>query len=157
MGDPLKLKFDYSFKKLADATDKQAAKMLNKIAAAAREDIKQGTRAGLDVRNQPFEPLADSTKKSKRRRGKRIRPLFDENVMVRGTKVTQRAKKADLTAIVEPGRNIRKRGVVIPALHDFGDGRLPQRAWFGLSKRVGKKISEILSKGGQEWIKSGKR
>lgn len=100
--------------------------------------IRTRTEKGLDVNNNSFEKYADSTIKMKKKNGASTKVnLKDRSVMLRS--LTYGA----ITNGIKVYLNNRQS---IGSYHQYGDGNLPKREWFGLNKITENKIiSDIFS------------
>ena len=122
---------------------------VNIAADIIKADIRQGIHRGNDINGNPFERLADSTIRSKRLKGSKKpgKALWDKGIM-KEVYVKPRATKASPTAEIQVpiGRGKAKKGrrTEVAAYHNIGDG-VPKREWFGVGKRVKKKLDKELN------------
>ena len=130
----------FNFKKLAKKIDKRVAMGLTMLAKDLNKDIQENLDKGLDVKNKPFDPLAESTGNKrmfkqgyyKRKGGGSI---LNYTGNMRKTKVTPAKPGPVPIATVEmTGKN--KKGQHYGAFHNKGGKNLPKRKWFGMTKNM---------------------
>ena len=116
---------------------------VNIVADIIKLDIINGVRQGTDINGSPFQPLAESTIRQKRKKGKPDAPLIATGQM-HEVYIKPRAKKGKEIAGVQvpKGRDGVNR-IVVGDIHNKGIG-LPKREWFGISKTALKKIDKSL-------------
>ena len=120
-------------------------------------DIRQGIQRGLDINDNTFIRLKDSTVRSKRKKGSKnpSKPLWDEGIMKEvyvkplATKAKPRAK---IRAPKGKGRTSR---VKVGIIHNTGDG-VPKRQWFGIGSRVAAKLDKAMKLQLKEKLKIGR-
>jgi len=116
---------------------------LNIIGRMVREDHTKRLQRGVDVNGNQMTPLADAT--IERKGFNQI--LWDTGQM--GNLVIDKADKTNQTVVIHPGAK-RKRGKVtsqdIGGFHQRGyePNNLPQRKWFGISKRAEAKAIKMI-------------
>tara|TARA_B110000196_G_C20843001_1_gene519170 strand:+ start:75 stop:518 length:444 start_codon:yes stop_codon:yes gene_type:complete len=116
-------------------------KVLNDIADVFVKDIKNGIEnLSEDINGVGFTPLSTFTKNYKNKKGYSYpsKPLYAEGKM-KNVYVKQRATQTKKEAIV--ASNERDRAG-IGAKHQEGKD-VPQRQWFGISKRTNKPITKV--------------
>lgn len=118
-------------------------KVINDIADIAVKDIKDGiVKHQEDIKGVSFTPLKPATKKLKRAKGYAYpeKPLYAKGRM-KNVYVKKRATQNKAEAVI--GTNERDRPG-IGAIHQEGTDNIPQRQWFGLSKRTKSPINTAV-------------
>ena len=128
---------------------------VNIAAQMITKDIIDGIGSGKDIDGRAFHPLAESTKRQKKRRGYPLTPLWAKGMM-KGVYVKPHATKARPEAKVQvpKGRDGVNR-IVVGVVHNTGDG-LPKREWYGVGKRVQKKLRKEMKLRLNKKLKIGK-
>ena len=141
---------DKAFKKkmhrLLKTMSVDLSKELNMGAGIVVKDMKDRISQGKDIKGSSFEPLKESTKVSKRRKGY-ARPdlplvatgmlsgIFGKN----GAYLKTRATPNKQEAIISAPNSKPPYGIY----HQEGSG-VPKREWFGISGEANKKIIDMM-------------
>tara|TARA_Y100001973_G_C5209214_1_gene344217 strand:- start:7758 stop:8195 length:438 start_codon:yes stop_codon:yes gene_type:complete len=115
-------------------------KVLNDVADVVVKDIKDGiVKYEEDINGTSFTPLSDYTKNFKKKKGYRFpdKPLYAKGKM-KNVYVKRRAV-GDGPAVIATNEAERPG---IGRKHQEGD-EVPQRQWFGISKRTKTPISNV--------------
>ena len=106
---------------------------LNRVGIDSVNHIRQRTQKGLDVNNNSFVPYKDSTKRHKNKIGAQTSPvnLKQSSLMLRS--LTFSKIKDGIKIFLNNRQNIG-------AYHQYGQGKLPKRKWFGLNRQTQQKI-----------------
>ena len=124
--------------------------VVNNLADIVKMDTRQGIHRGNDIDGNPFKRLADSTIRSKRKKGSANpgKALWDKGIM-KEVYVKPRATKAKPKANIQvpKGRGKAKKGRLteVGGYHNTGDGG-PKREWFGIGSRGKKKLDRVAKK-----------
>ena len=123
----MSVKVNFSLAKMARATPKIMAQLLNDVGALVITDTIKGAQRGVDQSNRPFTPLNPKTIAAKSRKGSSNprRPLWDTGRMIEGMFLKTKATPAKLRAVATLAMNRMEIGI----FHQTGDGN-PERVWF---------------------------
>lgn len=146
----IKIKKNFDIGKMVRAIPRETAVLLNDIADAAILDIHEGVDKSVDVRGKRFKGLKKPTIASKIKAGYPypMKPLYASGKMVgvgikgtrRGVYVKSRATARRLKAII-----ITAAATPWAVYHQKGDPPQPQREWFGISKRMTRKVGRLIA------------
>ena len=153
-------KKNFDLGKMVRAIPKETATLLNDIADAAIMDIREGVDKSVDISGIGFKGLKKATIKAKERRGypHPQKPLLASGKMVgvgaggsrRGIYVKSRATAKKLLAIVTTAA-----ATPWAVYHQKGDPPQPQREWFGISKRMPKKVDKLIKAAEGRIVRAG--
>ena len=116
---------------------------VNIIADIIKLDIINGVRQGTDINGSPFQPLAESTLRQKRRKGQPDAPLIAKGQMNVVYTKPRATKGKEIAGIQVPKGRDGVNRIVVGDIHNKGIG-LPKREWFGISKTALKKLDKSL-------------
>lgn len=116
---------------------------VNIIADIIKLDIINGVRIGTDINGSPFQPLAESTLRQKRRKGQPDAPLIAKGQMHVVYTKPRATKGKEIAGIQVPKGRDGVNRIVVGDIHNKGIG-LPKREWFGIAKTALKKIDKSL-------------
>ena len=124
--------------------------LVNNVAGMIIVDIKQSVAKGVDLNGSKFKALKPSTIRAKRKKGSSTpqKPLMDTHRMVGRGGVGGSQTGMDFTGgtgiyLKGATRGNNKANIRISAdrediarIHNEGEGDMPKREWFGISKRA---------------------
>ena len=137
--------------------------LVNNVAGMIIVDIKQSVAKGVDLNGSKFKALKPSTIRAKRKKGSSTpqKPLMDTHRMVGRGGAGGSQTGMDFTGgtgiyLKGATRGNNKANIRISAdrediarIHNEGEGDMPKREWFGVSKRAIKKLRTVVD----QWIK----
>jgi len=143
MGLTTKRTFDLH--KMATSLNKVISDTLNVHGRRVNKDIQDGIRSGKDLDDQPFKDLSDNTRKLGGNK-----PLFRSGNMSKTKLTPSRSGENPIYQIEMVGKSKKagrsEGGKVYGAFHNTGytnspkswfpNAKVPQRRWFGISKRM---------------------
>jgi len=145
----IKVRKNFDIGKMVRAIPKETAILLNDIADAAVVDIREGVEKEVDLDGKAFTKLKVPTVKAKKKKRYQwpSKPLVASNKMVgigrkgarRGIYVKTRATINKLLAIVTTALS-SPWGYY----HHTGADPQPERKWFGISKRMPRKVDRLI-------------
>ena len=122
--------------------NQQIANMLNDFADTSVTHIKAETKKGKDIDGRKFTKLRSSTAKLKRKKGSKTptKPLMDTDRMRDGIYRNKTATKLSLESQIKVPNDRQK----VASYHLEGSGSLPVRKFFGVGKKLEKKLNKYL-------------
>lgn len=149
----MSVKVNFSLAKMARATPRLMANLLNDVGDLVVTDTIRGVRIGIDQSDKPFKPLKAATIAQKRKKGspKPVRALWDTGRMLEGMFLRKVATASRLRALVGLARDREKIG----GFHQTGDGN-PLRVWFPekATPRISKAMRPLLRSTAAKIVKS---
>ena len=151
----MSVKVNFSLGKLARATPKIMAQLINDVGALVITDTIQGVRVGQDQANRAFVPLKPATIAQKSKKGAQVpsRALWDTGRMVEGMFLKKKASPSRLNALVALAGNRVKIG----GFHQAGEG-VHTRVWFPekATPRISKRMLPLLRSAERKLVKAVK-
>ena len=134
--------------------------VVNNLADIVKIDTREGIHRGKDIDGNSFKRLADSTIRSKRKKGSSNpgKALWDEGIMKEvyvKPKATKAKPKANIQVPKGRGKAKKGRRTEVGGYHNTGDG-VPKREWFGIGSRVKKKLDKEMKLRLKEHLKIGR-
>ena len=140
----VKVKANFSAKKLAKKLDKLMVDGLNVMGRNINLEIRKNTAAGIDIHGDRFESLKDSTKAERARLGFSGPPLNRTGNLSETTKKPATVSKPEY--IIEMVGKSKRTGKIYGAYHNqgftnspksrFPGTKVPKREWFGIPKNM---------------------
>tara|TARA_Y100000593_G_scaffold14133_1_gene26682 strand:- start:1242 stop:1721 length:480 start_codon:yes stop_codon:yes gene_type:complete len=128
---------------IPELKNRKIAQILNRFAAISVVHLKKEHRGRRDIDGNPIKRLKLSTVKAKKKRGIAkvpSRPLAETGEMIGGIHRHKKATAKDL----ESGLRVPKSRQKIATYHLEGKGSLPVRKFFGVGKKLEKKLNKYL-------------
>ena len=118
-------------------------------------DIRTGIEKNKDIDGNTFAKLAPSTIKAKRAKGYPLKPLWAKGMMKEVyVKPLATRRKPQAKIQVPKGRDGVNR-IPVGVIHNIGEG-LPKREWYGVGKRVLKKLRKEMKMRLNKQLKIGR-
>lgn len=139
MSKDIKVEMNFDFSKI----DLDLSKELNMAGQIIRKDHSKRLESGRGVNGARMQNLKPATIK---RKG------FDQILVNEGKMknlIVEKATKDKQEVIIKPGDKKKRNGVTnqqIGYYHQTGQGRLPKREWFGISKEAQDKSEELMKR-----------
>jgi len=140
----VKMKANFSAKKLARKLDQLMVDGLNVMGRNINLEIRQNTAAGKDIHGDSFKPLSDSSKSERARLNFSGPPLNRSGNMAETTK--DPATVSNPTYTIEMVGESKRTGKIYGAYHNqgftnssksrFPGTKVPKREWFGIPKNM---------------------
>tara|TARA_Y100001963_G_scaffold159929_1_gene266254 strand:+ start:4699 stop:5163 length:465 start_codon:yes stop_codon:yes gene_type:complete len=113
--------------------------MLNDMADAGIVQIRDDVKNSKDINNKKLKALKPSTIKQKRKKGYGRKPLIASGKMI-GLLRTKTASSVSLEAHI----NTHPDMLDVADFHNKGAGHLPKRLWFGVGKKLIKRMQVLV-------------
>ena len=145
MAKPVKVKANFSSKKLAKKLNQLVVDGLNVIGRNVNLEIQRGIMSGKDIQDKPFKPLKQSTKDERARLGFNSGRALLRTGTLKQTKFTRATTSNPVFTIQMTGKS-KRTGEFYGAYHNQGytnspksrypGKKVPKRQWFGIPKRM---------------------
>ena len=110
------------------------------VAQVIVKGVKDGIKAGNDIKGNKFARLKASTVRQKKKKGYKSpsKPLVAKGIMKKLPPIISKTNHAEI--------NVARSRANITGFHNKGTSKMPKREWFGVTKEAKKNIARAVAK-----------